>query len=155
MKTFEVKSIGHIHRDGTDIFVMIDEAYRPALRDLDHFSHVMVFFWSSQLDQPEMRKILQVDLPYAEGHKSGVFATRSPVRPNPILMTTCKILGVEESTGVVRVADLDAFDGTPVLDLKAYFPVCDRVQKADIPEWLQGWPEWMPEDGIGLEEYEK
>jgi len=155
MKTFEIKSIGQVRRDGQGVSVIIDEAFRPALRDLDHFSHVIVFFWSSQLDQPEMREILVVDLPYAEGHKSGVFATRSPVRPNPILMTTCKLLSVDESQGMVRVADLDAFDGTPVIDLKAYFPVCERVKDATIPEWLQGWPEWMPEEGIGLEEYEK
>ena len=45
-------------------------------------------------------------------------------------------------------------DGTRIVDLKAYFPVCDRVQEAKIPQWLAGWPEWMPENGIGLEEGE-
>ena len=40
-------------------------------------------------------------------------------------------------------------------DLKAYFPVCDRVKESHIPEWLSDWPEWMPETGIGLEEHEK
>jgi len=155
METFELKSIGCIRREGEDVAVLIDEAYRPALRDLGHFSHVMVFSWPNRFDEPQMREVLVVDLPYAEGHQSGVFATRSPMRPNPVLMTICKILGVDEEQGVVRLADMDAFDGTPVLDLKAYFPVCDRVKQAHIPEWLQGWPEWMPEEGIGLEEYER
>ncbi len=53
----------------------------------------------------------------------------------------------------MRIADIDAYDGTPLVDLKAYFPVCDRVQEARIPEWLAGWPEWMPEEGLGLEVY--
>jgi tRNA (Thr-GGU) A37 N-methylase len=48
------------------------------------------------------------------------------------------------------VADIDAYDGTPVIDLKAYFPVCDRVKEARIPAWLVDWPEWMPEEGLGL-----
>jgi len=49
-----------------------------------------------------------------------------------------------------EVSDIDAYDGTPIVDLKAYFPVCDRVKEATIPEWLSNWPEWMPEQGIGL-----
>jgi tRNA (Thr-GGU) A37 N-methylase len=69
-------------------------------------------------------------------------------------MTTCKLLGMDEGQGVLQVADIDAVDGTRIVDLKAYFPVCDRVREAYIPEWLSDWPEWMPEDGIGLEEGE-
>ena len=56
----------------------------------------------------------------------------------------------DETEGVVTVADIDAYDGTPIVDLKGYFPVCDRVKQTRIPEWLSDWPEWMPEDGIGL-----
>jgi len=52
----------------------------------------------------------------------------------------------------VRLRNIDALDGSPVLDLKAYFPVVDRVQDAHIPGYLTGWPEWLPESGIGLEE---
>ena len=50
------------------------------------------------------------------------------------------------------MADIDAYDGTPIVDLKAYFPVCERVKEAHIPEWLADWPEWMPEEGLGLYE---
>ncbi|NIP34428.1 MAG: tRNA (N6-threonylcarbamoyladenosine(37)-N6)-methyltransferase TrmO, partial [Thermoplasmata archaeon] len=52
--------------------------------------------------------------------------------------------------GVVRVNDVDALDGSPIIDLKAYFPVLDRVRDATIPDYLEGWPEWLPEEGIGL-----
>jgi tRNA (Thr-GGU) A37 N-methylase len=81
---------------------------------------------------------------------TGIFATRAPHRPNPITLTTCKILSVDETNGVVQVAEIDALDGSPVIDLKAYFPVCDRVQDVRIPDWLAGWPEWMPAEGLGL-----
>ena len=64
-------------------------------------------------------------------------------------MMTRKIVGMDEEEGVVGVGDIDAHDGTPILDLKAYFPVCDRVREARIPAWLSEWPEWMPEEGLG------
>jgi tRNA (Thr-GGU) A37 N-methylase len=97
--------------------------------------------------------MLQTEPPYAEGRVTGVFATRAEYRPNPIALTTCKILDVDEEDGTVHVAKIDAYDDTPILDLKAYFPVCDRVKDASIPEWLVGWPEWMPDEGLGLEMY--
>jgi tRNA (Thr-GGU) A37 N-methylase len=46
---------------------------------------------------------------------------------------------------MVEVAGLDAREGTPVIDLKAYFPVCDRVRQARTPVWLPEWPQWVPE----------
>jgi len=77
-------------------------------------------------------------------------------RLQPIGLTTCMLLNVDEANGIVDIASIDAFEGTPVLDLKAYFPVCDRVKDAQIPEWLTEWPEWMPDEGLMLyEEYEE
>lgn len=152
--TYQMHAIGTVQREDGAVCLEIAAPYRPALLNLDRFSHVMVFWWPQHVDTEAYRGVLQVDPPYAAEHRSGVFATRSPVRPNPIAMTTCKLLGVDEAAGVVRVANIDAFDGTPIVDLKAYFPVCDRVRTAHIPPWLSDWPAWMPEDGIGLEEGE-
>jgi len=146
--------IGVVIRIGKKVHLEISEPFRPALRQLEYFSHVMVFWWADRFDDLESRQVLECNPPYAEEHLTGVFATRSPLRPNPIAMTTCKILGVDKENGLVEVADIDAFDGTRLIDLKAYFPVCDRIENAKIPEWLTGWPEWMPENGIGLMEGE-
>ncbi len=151
-ETYEIYSIGQVRRDNGEVRLEIEEPFRPALQQLDEFSHVIAFWWSNQLDSEEHRSVMSSRPPYAEDKETGVFASRSPLRPNPINMTTCKILGVDQENGVVRVADIDAFDETPLLDLKAYFPVCDRVQDARIPDWLAGWPEWMPENGLGLEQ---
>lgn len=149
---FEVIPLGVVARDHESVTLHIEPAFRPALRELGTFSHVMVFWWADRFDTPEFRTMMQCDPPYAPGHTSGMFATRSPIRPNPLMMTTCRLLAVDEENGLVTVADLDAVDGTPIVDIKAYFPVCDRVKDASIPAWLAGWPEWMPENGIGLEE---
>ena len=149
-ETFEMYPIGYIRRLENGIHLEILEPFRPALKQLDHFSHVMVFWWADRHDNEKSRGIMQTEPPYAQGKVTGVFATRAEYRPNPIAMTTCKILEIDEGNGIVRVTNIDAYDGTRVVDLKAYFPVCDRVKEANIPEWLSGWPDWMPEEGLGL-----
>ena len=153
-ETFEVRTIGHVRRDedSGDVRLEILEPFRPALKQLDKFSHVIAVWWADQHDNEEDRKHLQTRPPYAEDHLTGIFATRAEYRPNPIATTTCRILGMEEESGIIRVKNIDAYDGTPILDLKAYFPVLDRVKKAHIAEWLGGlgMPEWVPEEGIGF-----
>ena len=57
---------------------------------------------------------------------------------------------MDRERGVVEVDNIDAFDGTPILDLKAYCPVLDRVKEFKTPPWMEGWPEWLPDEGIGL-----
>jgi tRNA-Thr(GGU) m(6)t(6)A37 methyltransferase TsaA len=153
-ETFQIYPIGHVRRGEDNFRLEILEPFRPALKQLDQFSHVIVFWWADQQDNEESRTHLQTNPPYAPEHLTGVFATRAEYRPNPIAMTTCKILGLDEDAGVVQVGNIDAFDGTRIVDLKAYFPVCDRVKKAHIAKWLSdmGWPEWMPDEGIGLYE---
>ncbi len=152
MKEIKIQPIGMVRR-GKKLTVEIDEKYRPALKTLGKFSHVIVLWWAHGLDNEEYRNLLQTDPPYAPEHTTGVFATRAPYRPNPIGFSVCPISNVDEEKGIVTVTDIDAVDETPVLDLKAYFPVCDRVRSAHIPEWLSDWPEWMPDEGIPLEEY--
>ena len=147
---YQVYPIGYIRRSENGIHLEILEPFRPALRQLEHFGHVMVLWWADRHDNEKSRSIMQTEPPYAQGKLTGVFATRAEYRPNPIAMTTCEILEVGEESGIVRIANIDAYDGTAIVDLKAYFPVCDRVKEATIPEWLSDWPDWMPEEGIGL-----
>jgi tRNA-Thr(GGU) m(6)t(6)A37 methyltransferase TsaA len=148
--TFKLQPIGYIRRIETHIALEILEPFRPALKQLEHFSHVLVFWWADRHDNEKSRTIMQTEPPYAKGKLTGVFATRAEYRPNPIAMTTCKLLGVDEEQGIIHIANIDAYAGTAIVDLKAYFPVCDRVKEARIPEWLSDWPEWMPDEGLGL-----
>jgi len=152
---YKIKSIGHIRIEGddpmkADYFVDIDEQYRSALTELDKFSHVMVFFWAHENDKDEIRNSTEwtTTPPYGEGTpETGIFATRAEYRPNPILVTTTGILDVNVKTGIVKVAGIDAFPESPVIDLKAYFPISDRIRDCHIAPWLKDWPEWQ-EDGM-------
>jgi tRNA-Thr(GGU) m(6)t(6)A37 methyltransferase TsaA len=148
--TYQVYPIGYVEGDEAEGFTLeILEPYRPALKHLAKFSHVKVYWWFDQADAPEWRSMMQSELPYAEGVTAGMFACRGPARPNPIAETICAVIDVDEANGVVRLPWIDAFDGTPVLDLKPYIPVSDRVRDVRVAEWCEEWPEWM-EDGAAF-----
>ncbi len=152
-ETVKLFPIGYVRRQNEKIHLEILKPYIPALKELENFGYVQVFWWCNHFQEEEYRETLQNKPPYDEDTPTtGVFASRSPARPNPIGLTTAKILNVDHDKGIVDIADIDAFDETPVIDLKAYFPICDRVKQAKVPQWIAHWPEWMPEEGIGLME---
>ncbi len=145
---FELTPIGRVEADESQgLFrLQIDEPYRPALLGLDRCTHAIIFWWADKHDNPDDRaNSLVMDLPYAPDVKSGVFANRSQARPNPIAITTAYLLNVDEETGVVDLAYIDAFDGTPVVDIKPYLPMSDRVVSAEYPDWMEGFPASMEE----------
>lgn len=115
--------------------IEVQEALLPALEGLEEFSHVLVIFYFHRRPaeeetalrvHPERRR----DLPLV-----GVLATRSPHRPNPIGVTAVELLG--RSGAVLTVRGLDAYDGTPVLDIKPYLPRGDDLDSVRVPAWLQ------------------
>ena len=150
-QVFNLFPIGYVRRQEGRTYLEILEPFVPALKQLEHFSHVQVFWWFSELEGDEYRTITQVQPPY-EAPVTGVFATRSPVRPNPIGLTAAEMLNVDHARGMIEIVNIDAHDDTPIIDLKAYIPVCDRVENVRVPEWMSEWPVWFPEDGLGLEE---
>jgi tRNA-Thr(GGU) m(6)t(6)A37 methyltransferase TsaA len=142
-ETYHIHPIGYVrHADG-GYQLEILEPYRPALKHLGQFSHVMVFWWAHQHDNDQDRRVMQADLPYAKDVRAGVFACRAECRPNPIAMTTCFIFDVDEQNGIIHLAWIDAFDGTPLVDLKPYIPMADRIRDVGVAEWLKDLPEWM------------
>jgi excinuclease ABC subunit A len=153
-ETFEIFPVGYVRTDSGRTYLEILEPYIPALKELEHFSHVQVFWWFSEFQDKMCREITQSE-PLYEAPVTGVFASRSPTRPNPIGLTTAEIVHVDHKKGIVDIVNIDAYDGTPILDLKAHIPVQDRVKDVGVPEWTSHWPEWMPEEGIGLEEDEE
>lgn len=147
--TFDLKPIGYVDQKDGVYRLKIQEPFRPALAQLDRFTHAHVLWWADRHDNPNDRSIMQAELPYAPGEIAGVFACRSEYRPNPIAMTTCFLVDVDETTGVVTIAWIDAFDGSPVLDIKPYIPVSDRIRDVGVAPWLEDFPEWM-EDGAAF-----
>jgi tRNA-Thr(GGU) m(6)t(6)A37 methyltransferase TsaA len=131
---FVVQPIGRVEKADDRTEIVLDKKYQPGLLGLNGFSHVYVFWWFDKNDTPAKRSTLQV---HPRGNNqnplTGVFATRSPLRPNLIGMTLCKVLSVKEN--VVTVEKIDAFPGTSVLDIKPFIPGYDSVPDARVPEW--------------------
>lgn len=141
-ETYQIEPIGYVrHADG-GFRLEILEPYRPALKELDQFTHVMVFWWAHKHDNEKDRRVMQADLPYAEGVRAGVFACRAEYRPNPIALSTCFMVDMDEENGLVQLAWIDAIDGTPIVDLKPYIPLSDRIRDVGVAEWFKDWPEW-------------
>ena len=86
MTNFQVHPIGTICTDGEGSYLKIDPDYIPALHALDGFSHINAIWWFSGFDTAEARAVLETEQPYKNAPAvMGIFATRSPIRPNPLL----------------------------------------------------------------------
>jgi tRNA-Thr(GGU) m(6)t(6)A37 methyltransferase TsaA len=105
--------------------------YAKALGGLTGYSHIIVLFWIHKAKQWKMPKNHQKP-PHVK-----LFATRMPVRPNPVGMSVVELLSFSTDTGEVVVKGMDALDGTPVIDIKPYIPNFDSCSKAAVPDWVK------------------
>jgi tRNA-Thr(GGU) m(6)t(6)A37 methyltransferase TsaA len=129
----EIKQPGRFNFDNTVSTIVLLPKFTRALDGIEEFSHIVVIFWLHRIKRIE-RTILKThprrdfSLPL-----TGIFATRSPARPNPIAVSTVKLLGV--NANIITVIGLDAVDGTPVLDIKPYLPEAFSPAEVKLPAW--------------------
>jgi tRNA-Thr(GGU) m(6)t(6)A37 methyltransferase TsaA len=110
------KGLGAKH-DADGVLRILPE-FEPGLTDIEGFSHLIVIWEFDRSPQVELRGSDLLGMPPSDNRPHGVFATRSPRRPNPIGLTTVELLGRK---GVeLRVRGVDMLDGTPILDIKPY-----------------------------------
>ena len=139
----EMEAIGFVKNDVKDkkdmswgedtSSIVLNEQYISGLMGLDDFSHVIIIY---HLDRAKYEKDKHLqrrpqnrdDMPLV-----GIFSQRGKDRPNRIGMTSVEIVSVSDDRLVVR--GLDAVDGTPVLDIKPYYPVYDK-KDASVPDWV-------------------
>jgi len=115
--TYSVHPIGWIRKSAGKTYIEIDKHFQPALMGVEALRSIWVLYWFDRNDTPEKRSILQVHPRGDPGNPlRGVFATRSPLRPNLIALSEVGILGVKDN--VIEIDGIDAFADTPVLDLK-------------------------------------
>jgi tRNA (adenine37-N6)-methyltransferase len=118
-------AIGTVEKKDGRTFIVLDKKYEAGLAGLERHAHVHVVYWFDRNDTPEQRAILHVHpMGNPRNPLTGVFATHSPVRPNLIGISRCDIIAV--AGNVIEVRDIDAFDGSPVLDLKGDFSIFHR-----------------------------
>jgi len=116
-KELKIYPIGKVTKTDGRTFIVTDKKFEAGLLGMDRLSSIMVIYWFDRNDTQEKRSILQI---HPRGNMNnpltGVFTTHSPVRPNLIGVSRCKIISVKGN--IIEIDDIDAFDGSPVLDLK-------------------------------------
>ena len=133
---YKLYPIGKVHKKDGKVFIEIYEQYKDGLSGLIEFSHVTVVYWFDKNDTPEKRSKLLTSR-VSKGKNVGVFATHSPVRPNLIAISNCRIKSIKENR--LYIDDIDAFDNSPVLDLKCFIPYTydKKEEKFTFPEWAK------------------
>ena len=128
MNDIKVFSIGKIVNEEENVKVVIKQRYAEGLKGLEGYSHVQILWWMDGCDNASDRGTLVEEKPYRNGpDEIGVFALRSPERPNPIAVSNVNIAYVDVQSGTVGLYYIDAFDGSKVIDIKPYMPSIDRI----------------------------
>ena len=128
--------IGVVSKSDHTTMITIDHRYATALKGLADFSHITVLYWFDQNDTPDKRAVLQVHpCRNPENPLTGVFATHSPLRPNLIGMSLCEILKIEATS--IWIDQIDALDGSPVIDIKCFIPTTRSMEGLRLPPWAE------------------
>lgn len=107
-----------VYADGESAAIEVFERYAEGLQNLADFERVWLVYWFHKAPEVRLRVV-----PFRDTEERGVFATRAPCRPNPIGMSSVRLLSIDGR--VLHVAGADILDGTPLLDIKPYVPAFD------------------------------
>ena len=145
MEILSIKPIGIVKKENGQFILEIADQFSAGLKNLQGFSHLFVLWWAHLNKTFQKEQHLSVKKLFRKGpEKMGVFSTRHPQRPNPIMISTIKVLSIEKELGIISTPFIDAEPGSPILDLKPYYPM-DRVQTCKTPDWCRHWPQWQEE----------
>lgn len=143
MRDIIMQPIGHVSNQvserkdtfwGNDVStIVLSEEYRGGLTGLSDFSHAIILCHLDKAKYIPEKHLLRRPRNRADMPLLGIFSQRTKDHPNQIGVTAVEILAVSETS--ITVKGLDAIDGTPVLDIKPYYPVFDR-REAQTPDWV-------------------
>ena len=119
-----------IKNDEQEFSIVVDPQFTQGLHELDRFNYIIVLYHIHLLDKEAE---MSVAPSWCKGKKVGLFASRSPVRPNPIGLSIVRIKKIEEN--IIFTSGLDVFDKTPLLDIKPYIKDLDSKQDSNYG-WL-------------------
>jgi tRNA-Thr(GGU) m(6)t(6)A37 methyltransferase TsaA len=117
--------------------IELDPDLVEGLRDLDGFSHLTLLYHLHLIASSRLTVT-----PFLDDQSHGIFATRSPARPNPIGLSTVRLVAISGPT--IEIEDVDMVDGTPLLDIKPFVPAFDQRDEVSIG-WFSGRLDRLPE----------
>ena len=113
--------------------IVLNEEYHSGLKGLEDFTHVIILYYLDKAAYQKEKHLQRRPQNRENMPLVGIFSQRGKDRPNQIGMTSVRIVSVDGAA--LTVKGLDAIDGTPVLDIKPYYPVYDK-KDANVPEWV-------------------
>lgn len=130
----KARSRGYRRWEGVASRISIDPRFRDALEGIESYSHIVVVYWMDRVSIKERRERKAVPYGRAGAKPRGVLALRMPARPNPIGISAVRLL--QRRGTVLTVQGLDAFNGTPVFDVKPYTGHrLERIERFRVPSW--------------------
>lgn len=121
---------------GVKGYIELFEAYSAGLKDIEGFSHITLIYRFHQIADYALEVV-----PFMDTDAHGIFATRAPRRPNALGLSTVRLLGVEGN--ILHIEEPDMLDGTPLLDIKPFFPRYDN-REAERIGWLEKSKDFSP-----------
>lgn len=111
--------------------IILKREFTVALDGIKDYSHLIIVYWLDKVDHYVIKHRPQGNpkVPVV-----GIFACRCPTRPNPVGITTVKFLSRQGNK--IKVKGLDVLNGTPIIDIKPYWPQYDKAEKIKIPSWV-------------------
>ncbi len=111
--------------------IIVNKKFTKALTGIEEYSHIIIVYWMDKV-----KDYIITHRPQANPNVPivGIFSCRCPQRPNPIGVTTVKLIGRRGNK--LKVKGLDILDGTPIIDIKPYWPQYDKVVDGKIPSWV-------------------
>lgn len=146
-----LSKLGTIRKQNGNYYLEIPDNFEQYINKLHGFSHIKVIWWFHKFEKDIYKKTLECSPPYENAPKTGIFASRSPVRPNPIAITTAKIIEIDKKLKRIKVSLLDCFDNTPLLGISPYIPEVDFVSEYRLPKWLDHWSKWLDDREFSFE----
>ncbi|RDY30094.1 ATP-binding cassette domain-containing protein [Lachnotalea glycerini] len=131
---YEVSSIGEIRNVNGNNYIQLDN--RITITGM----YITIFWWFHKFDTDKYRGVTECNPPYEDAPRSGIFATRSPVRPNPIAMTVARVIKIDDEKKRIYLNGIESFDKTPCLGISEYDSREHCTYDSSIPKWLQHWP---------------
>ncbi len=122
------RNMGQARERGQTATVEIDDVWRPGLMGLQRSTHAVLLYWMQ-----EARRDLIVQSPRRRNDTAGVFALRSPARPNPIALATVRIMRVDQPAGRIAIDAIDCLDGTPLIDIKPWSEAVEGIATRGKP----------------------
>lgn len=138
-----LSKLGTIRKIKGSYYLEIPEHFDDYVEALQAYSHIKIIWWFDKFEKDIYKTSLVGNPPYENAPKTGVFASRSPVRPNPLAITTAKILEIDNVYKRIKVSLLDCFDKTILLGISPYIPEIDCISEYRLPSWVKHWSKYL------------